>query len=135
MRHKWIKAFPSRGKEKEARPAGCIQTRGRYVYAWFKGSDILPFYVGKGIGDRAWRRHGRENGEAMWCQTVRVSSVNFRVEIVRDNLTEEGAMLLEAALISFVADCGGMLANQTDGTLRREVPPLTLDSSGPPAPC
>jgi hypothetical protein len=107
---------------------------GRYVYAWFKGDDALPFYVGRGVDFRAWARHNRSTNcdsggksEAAWCQTVRASAERFRVVIVRENLTEEGAILLESSLIAFVGICGGILTNQIEGTKRQEIPPLTLD--------
>ena len=104
--------------------------RGNYVYAWFEANNSLPFYVGKGVDNRAWDRHEREDGTAHWCQTLRVSCVGFRVEIVRDNLTPEGAALLEATLIAFVTQCGGMLANQTGPMRRQERLPLTLADAG-----
>lgn len=65
----------------------------------------------------------------MWCQTVRATSAGFRVEVLRDNLTSEGAMLLESCLIAFVKLLGGILANQNDGLSRQERPPLDLAAS------
>lgn len=103
--------------------------RGNYVYVWFEANNPLPFYVGKGVENRAWDRHEREDGTAHWCQTLRVSCVGFRVEIVRDNLTPEGAALLEATLIAFVKQCGGTLANQTGPMRRQENLPLTLEDA------
>jgi len=108
--------------------------RGRYVYAWFNDESDLPFYIGKGVDDRAWRRHlHNESGRSQLCQQMRVVSSGFRVEIVRDNLTNEGAMLLESALIAFAAACGAVLANQLDPLCRKERPPLELDVSQPPS--
>lgn len=104
--------------------------RGRYVYAWFNDDSPLPFYIGKGVDDRAWRRHVHSNdGRSQLCQQVRCSSAGFRVEIVRDNMTNEGAMLVESALIRFVACCGGLLTNQVDPLCRKELPPLELESA------
>jgi hypothetical protein len=100
--------------------------RGRYVYAWFNDESPLPFYIGKGVDDRAWRRHSDNDGRSHWCQQVKASSLGFRVEVIRENLTNEGAMLLESALITFVSGCGRVLANQVDSLKRREVPPLEL---------
>jgi hypothetical protein len=110
------------------RPARC--PRGRYVYAWYSSDSDLPFYIGKGVGDRGWRRHVSKGSRlAAWCQTLRASSERFRVEVVRDNLTNEGAMLLESALIAFVASLGGILANQVDPLRRQECPPLEIEVS------
>ncbi len=108
--------------------AGLPRPRGRYVYAWFNDSSPLPFYVGKGSASRAWDRHEDDHGRAMWCQTIRASCAGFRVEIVRDNLTDEGAFLLESSLMSFVAMLGGTLSNQASGMLRKERPPLELET-------
>jgi hypothetical protein len=102
---------------------------GRYVYAWFNDESDLPFYVGKGVDDRAWRRHVDQDGRSMWCQQVRVTSSCFRVEVIRDNLTNEGAMLVEASLIAFVRFCGGLLANQAEPLSRQERPPVELNAS------
>lgn len=99
---------------------------GRYVYAWFNDESDLPFYIGKGVDDRAWKRHKHADGRSQWCQQIRASSSGFRVVVVRDNLTNEGAMLLESALITFVSQCGRVLANQVDPLRRQEVPPLEL---------
>lgn len=100
--------------------------RGRYVYAWFNDESELPFYVGKGTGDRAWRRHEHKDGRSMWCQNVRAASSGFRVDIIRENLTDEGAMLVESALVAFMRACRHITANQVDPMRRQEVPPLTL---------
>jgi hypothetical protein len=101
--------------------------KGRYVYAWFNADSPLPFYIGKGSDSRAWDRHADKNGRAMWCQTTRVASEGFRVEVIRDNLTDEGAMLLESALIAFTQLLGGTLCNQSSGLSRNEEPPLEID--------
>jgi hypothetical protein len=103
--------------------------RGRYVYAWYSSDSSLPFYIGKGVADRGWRRHVSKGSRlAAWCQTLRASSENFRVVVVRDNLTNEGAMLLESSLIAFVSSLGGLLANQVDPLRRQECPPLELEA-------
>lgn len=105
--------------------------RGRYVYAWFNDQSDLPFYIGKGVDDRAWRRHiHRDSGISQLCQQIRSCSSGFRVEIIRDNMTNEGAMLVESALIAFVSQCGGFLSNQVDPLCRQERPPLELCASG-----
>lgn len=102
--------------------------KGRYVYAWFKNEEVMPFYIGKGIDSRAWERHiDPVNGKLQYCEQVRISATSFEIRIIRDNLTEEGAALIEATLISFLSGCGYVLSNQMEGRGHREVPPLTLD--------
>lgn len=101
--------------------------KGRYVYAWFNNESLLPFYIGKGVDDRAWRRHvHKDDGRSQLCQQIRASSSGFEVKIIRENMTNEGAMLVESALISFVLACGGFLSNQVDPLCRKERPPLEL---------
>lgn len=106
--------------------------KGRYVYAWFNDQSSLPFYIGKGVDDRAWRRHVHNDvGRSQLCQQIRASSSGFEVRIIRENMTNEGAMLVESSLISFVLSCGGFLANQVDPLCRKERPPLELTVAEP----
>ncbi len=101
---------------------------GRYIYAWYRNGENLPFYIGKGIGDRAWRHHDNGDGSApAACQVIRSSSKRFEVRILRENLTQEGALLCESLLLDFLTEqCGITLANQHGGTQRQERPPLEL---------
>ena len=48
------------------------------------------------------------------------------MHIVRDGLTNEGAMLLESALVEMFSAMGGCVANQVSPLRRQEVPPLWL---------
>lgn len=109
------------------RPQSEKQPRGRYVYAWFNDESPFPFYVGKGVGDRAWQRH-LVSGASAECQRIRSSSTGFWCHIVRDGLTNEGAMLLESALISFFNALGKCEGNQVSPLRRQEVPPLWLEA-------
>lgn len=99
--------------------------RGRYVYAWFNNESPFPFYVGKGTGGRGWERH-MSKGQSAFCNRLRSSSVGFRCQVVRDNMTNEGAMLLESALIDLFSALGGCQGNQVSPLRRQEVPPLWL---------
>ncbi len=100
---------------------------GRYVYAWFKENEILPFYIGKGVDYRAWQKHTLDDGTTAFCEQVKISAKKFRVKIIREGLTEEGALLLEGALINFITDsCGWILSNQVIGCQRTEVLPLII---------
>lgn len=99
---------------------------GRYVYAWYSELSPLPFYVGKGVGSRMVDRHTRDDGTPAYCQRQRQERPGFRYEVVRQNLTEEGAALVEATLIKFVKSLGGCECNVVSGSSRRETQPLTL---------
>lgn len=100
--------------------------KGSYVYAWFKDNESLPFYIGKGNQSRAWDCHKGVGGLNAWCETVRSTAKNFQIKIIRENLTDEGAILIEATLINFFSSCGVRLANSLSGTTRQETPPLIL---------
>ena len=99
--------------------------RGRYVYAWFNNSSPFPFYVGKGVGNRGWRRHMCK-GLSAYCTRLRCDSIGFHCQVVRDNMTNEGAMLVESSLIDFFSALGGCDGNQVSPLRRQEVPPLWL---------
>lgn len=120
----WIRPLWGQGAPAK-RPRNKLP-RGRYVYAWFSDDSPFPFYIGKGADSRAWARHEDQDGRAMWCQTMRATAKGFRVEVIRDNLTDEGALLVESCLMAFTRLLGGVLANQADGLSRQEKPPLEL---------
>lgn len=82
-----------------------------YVYAWFHIGDHLPFYVGKGTDNRAWRSD--KPGDTT-------------VKVYRDGLTEEGAFLIEAVLIKVFESLGAKLENRQGGKRRQEIPPLVV---------
>jgi hypothetical protein len=81
-----------------------------YVYQYIR-EDGTPYYIGKGTKQRAWEKHKRANGSDM-----RPKDRN-RIQIIKDNLTEQEAWDLEAELISKYGKLteGGLLANITDG--------------------
>ena len=83
------------------------------VYLHLKSDDLSPFYVGKGKRRRAFTRSERS---AFWRRVA--EKHGFTVKILREDMSEDDAFLLEKSLISFIGrrDLGtGPLVNHTDG--------------------
>jgi NUMOD3 motif len=81
-----------------------------YVYQYVR-DDNTPYYIGKGKLDRAWKSHKRSNGSDP------LPADKTKIQIIKENLTEEDAYDLEKQLISefgLKAD-GGILVNLTYG--------------------
>ena len=78
-----------------------------YTYAYLR-KDGTPYYVGKGIGRRAFTSH---------CHSVKIPPRD-RILFLKQNLTEEQAFIHEIYMISVLGrkDLGtGILRNLTDG--------------------
>lgn len=81
-----------------------------YVYVHYRESDSLPFYVGKGKGNRAYQFSGRNE---YWNRTYKKHGA--RVEIVFENLTEDESFQLEIDTILEFKYFGFPLTNMTNG--------------------
>lgn len=80
-----------------------------YTYAWFR-EDRTPYYVGKGIGNRAYRSHRR--GDSYMSPPPR-----DRIIFLKKNQTEFDAYKHENYIISIlgIKEDGGILINMSYG--------------------
>ena len=91
-------------------------TNGKIAFASTIGLDYLPFYVGKGEGNRAYELN-RNEGHRKKRQFIEGSQKEVQIRIIKDNLTELEAFMLESKLIDIfgLTSFGGWLVNLDEG--------------------
>lgn len=81
-----------------------------YVYKHIKADTNEIFYVGKGVGNRAYKTTSRND---YWKRIV--AKHGLKVQFVAQNLNEELAFLVEAETIDLYKRLNVKLSNMTDG--------------------
>ena len=80
------------------------------------GIEYLPFYVGKGVGDRAYNINRNESHHKK-RQFIEKSGKSIQIKILKDGLTESEALMMESKLIDIfgLVSFGGWLVNLDEG--------------------
>lgn len=83
-----------------------------YVYVWYNDDADVPFYVGKGCGDRYKRAQKSHRSQYFWNV---YNKHHCHSEIIIDHLSEKEAFEKEIETIKQLKEKGFTLVNHTDG--------------------
>ncbi|MHB8272506.1 GIY-YIG nuclease family protein [Bradyrhizobium sp.] len=87
-----------------------------YVYEHWRPDTDMPFYIGKGVGNRAFRfKKNRNRYYRNIVKKLENQGLCVEVKFVANNLSESDALALEIERILFWRERGIKLANLTDG--------------------
>lgn len=86
-----------------------------YVYEHWRIDTNTCFYVGKGIGKRAWNMASRNKYHKAIQQKLAIMGLRVKVVVICDGMTDENAKSLEILTIKKWRDLGCSLANFTIG--------------------
>lgn len=80
------------------------------------GMSKIPFYIGKGKGNRAFELDRNETHRKV-RQKLKTFGNDIHVQIIKSNLTEKEALMYESKLIDIfgLRTCGGKLVNLDEG--------------------
>lgn len=98
-----------------------VGKNGKTTFAATIGMTKLPFYVGKGVGDRAYDLNRNETHRKV-RQKLHKFDKEISVEIIKTGLTELEALMYESKLIDIfgLVATGGKLVNLDEGINSKE---------------
>jgi len=96
-------------------PPEVTEQLGHYVYIYLDPDTHVPFYIGKGVGNRVFAHLGEsaESEKVAKIQELRDQGKTPKIELLRYGLTESEAALIEASVIDFVGTAS--LTNKVRG--------------------
>lgn len=102
---------------------------GRSSFAATLGFEYMPFYIGKGTGNR-FLELSRNDTHRKVRQKLQTLGVDICPKIIADGLTEKEALMYESKLIDIfgLRPNGGLLVNLDEGAKSKERRLLYLDS-------
>lgn len=98
-----------------------IERDGVATWVATLGLDLIPFYIGKGTGNRAYDLNRNETHKKV-RQKLKNFGQEVEVRIIKDGLTEIEALCLESKLIDMfgLLGKGGRLVNLDEGVKAKE---------------
>jgi hypothetical protein len=98
-----------------------LKKEARSTFVATLGLEYMPFYFGKGTGNRAFELDRNESHRKV-RQKLKIFNKEITVKIIKDGLTEKEALMYESKLIDIfgLITHGGRLVNLDEGINSKE---------------